>query len=350
MNLAVCERLLSYHGAIATLCQSGEAALATLDAHAYRFDLVLMDIQMPVMDGCETTRRIRLHPLGQKLPVLALTAGATQEEREQAFSAGMEGFLAKPIEPEELINKIRQHVESNQARQIGVQPRDSATEQANNPWKDIAGINIQAVQHRLGGNVELFNRLIDRFLADSKSLLTEVDTASAADNWTAVIALIHRLRGNSGNIGAMTLAELLGRMELAAETHTLDPEELNACHQQLTVLRRELADWRLRCPPPIMHSEKTTILNAKRLGLLNQQLTNQNLGAFQNFKDCTAELKNLMTEFAFAELNAAMEQLDFTRAAQLLNDPISWKESQILESGTDDQTTLNHEYRTVPLT
>ncbi|WP_229488003.1 response regulator [Pseudoduganella lutea] len=100
--------LLDYAGAIVTVAGDGAEAVARLRRDPAGCDAVLMDVQMPVMDGLAATREIR-HALALALPVIAMTAGVTQDERDACTAAGMDDFIAKPIDEDELIDVLRKH-------------------------------------------------------------------------------------------------------------------------------------------------------------------------------------------------------------------------------------------------
>ena len=102
LNRLLVERVLQLEGAVVTLAADGQQALQLLRTAPQPFDVVLMDVQMPVMDGLTATREIRQDPVLTRLPVVALTAGVLPEEREAALNAGMNDFLAKPLEPQRL--------------------------------------------------------------------------------------------------------------------------------------------------------------------------------------------------------------------------------------------------------
>lgn len=110
MNLRMLERILILQGALVTLASDGQEALDKLRAGPKSFDVVLMDIQMPVMDGISTTREIRRDSELSKLPIIALTAGVLPEEREAAISAGMNDFLAKPLDLGQMNKVLSQYV------------------------------------------------------------------------------------------------------------------------------------------------------------------------------------------------------------------------------------------------
>ena len=110
INLRMIERVLQRQGATVALAHDGQEALQQLQAKPDGFDAVLMDIQMPVMDGLTATREIRQNPALRHLPVFALTAGVLPEEREAALAAGIDGFIAKPLELEALVALLRPYL------------------------------------------------------------------------------------------------------------------------------------------------------------------------------------------------------------------------------------------------
>ncbi len=122
LNLKVIERILIKEGAQPTLCESGELAIATLKHSPGYFDVVLMDLQMPGMDGCETTRRIK-NEMNIDLPIIALTAGATATEKNRAIEVGMNEFLIKPVDPMRLVRIVQGYIER---RQKSSEPSDKA--------------------------------------------------------------------------------------------------------------------------------------------------------------------------------------------------------------------------------
>ncbi|WP_139116050.1 response regulator, partial [Xanthomonas translucens] len=108
INCEVAQRILEGEGALVELAHDGEQALQRLRRDPSRFQLLLMDVQMPTLDGYEATRLLREDPRLAGLPVIALTAGAYRQQQELALASGMNGFIAKPFQVEELIAIIRQ--------------------------------------------------------------------------------------------------------------------------------------------------------------------------------------------------------------------------------------------------
>ncbi|MFM8442535.1 MAG: response regulator, partial [Methylococcus sp.] len=115
INLRMIERVLQRQGATVALAREGREALRWLREHPGAVDAVLMDIQMPVMDGLTATREVRQDPALHELPVIALTAGVLPEEREAALAAGVNGFLAKPLELDAMVALLQPNAPSTKS-------------------------------------------------------------------------------------------------------------------------------------------------------------------------------------------------------------------------------------------
>src|SRR5690606_11880180 len=140
INLEIASHLLAREGAVVVTASSGRQALQRLDATPDAFDVVLMDVQMPDMDGLAATRHLRQRPALRQLPVIALTAGALAEERRRAIDAGMNAFLTKPLEPQLLVRTVREVIEAATGQALAVRQADPvATATASVNWPEIEG-------------------------------------------------------------------------------------------------------------------------------------------------------------------------------------------------------------------
>jgi CheY-like chemotaxis protein len=108
LNQAVARGMLEHVGARVDVAENGQLAVDRLRTAGSQYDMVLMDVQMPVMDGYEATRQIR-HVLGLTLPVLAMSAGVMREEQDLCIAAGMDDFIAKPVDVEQMLDTISRH-------------------------------------------------------------------------------------------------------------------------------------------------------------------------------------------------------------------------------------------------
>ncbi len=237
INQLVAKDILERLGLEVTIANNGQEALEQLQ-HA-DFDVVLMDLQMPVLDGFETTRRIRREPRLRGLPVIAMTAAVMAEDRAACTEAGMNDHVAKPILPQELVHALLRWIEPKPALDPMASKSIPVTSEISLP-DDLPGFDLPAALDRLGGNQALLLDLLKKFslqFADTQSvlagLLVQGDTEAAA-------ALIHRIKGAAANLGAMELhrqAEALERV-LKTGTRNIDAGDF---HSALTLTLDSIA-------------------------------------------------------------------------------------------------------------
>ena len=323
INREVAERILTREGAIVSLAQDGEKAVALLRASPDAFDAVLMDVQMPVLDGLAATRLIRTR-LGQTdLPVLALTAGALQSERQRALEAGMNGFVSKPFDPAALVVLLRQHVERAQGRRLpfAVRPTDASPGPAR--WLPLAGIDMAEAQRRLEGDRDLFARLLRRLLEEFADLATT--PAGEPDPTQTTTARLHKLVGSAGLLAAGPLraaaqaAEAAWRQASGADRLAAVMEKLCA---EFNALKAASDTW-LAAQDATAARAATPAedlpLDAAALKALQQALMAQDLAAVGRFKQLSGGLATQLGELRMHELDQAMQRLDFAAAALLLD-------------------------------
>jgi CheY-like chemotaxis protein/HPt (histidine-containing phosphotransfer) domain-containing protein len=237
LNLDVIGRILQREGAHPILRESGRDALATLDAAQREIDAVLMDMQMPDMDGCETTTRIRQSPAAwSRIPIIALTAGATATEQQRARDSGMDDFLTKPIDPLKLVRVLRRHIQNSRGEVLQVVPFHKAAAlqeaelatvampQAPEGWPAIEGFDMFKAAEILG-DVEFFKELLHPFLRDAASAVTEIEGLLTRGDADSAARRTHTLCGHAGNLGASELHQAAGRLEQAIRSADPDIEQ-----------------------------------------------------------------------------------------------------------------------------
>lgn len=224
-NREVAASILSNHGADVVLFDNGAEAVDWLQDARNSIDLVLMDIQMPVMDGNQAVREVRKIERLAKLPVIALTAGALTSEKDRAFAAGMSDFLAKPFDPERMIRVIRQNMEAADDRHFPIRRRVSKHERGKifnsdgtivepagsqdihsdtglETWPTIPGLETEAARRRLNHDWPLFKRMLHSFLRDNANL-KEIWPLPDSDKQLAELqGRAHKLAGSAGLIAA----------------------------------------------------------------------------------------------------------------------------------------------------
>ncbi len=239
VNQRLAVTMLERMGHIVSVAPNGEKALEAVAKET--FDLVLMDVQMPRMDGIEATRAIREteKELGTHVPILAMTAYALHEDRERCLAAGMDGYLSKPINAQELFEAIDNllgdgsHTEPPKAT----------------PTRDRKVVDKTAIYNRVGGDIELLRDIVSLFLDESPVLVAEIREAIRSDDSERLQAAAHTLKGSVANFGAesavaATLAlENMGRnreMDQALYGLVTLDKEIECVREELLSLTEEI--------------------------------------------------------------------------------------------------------------
>ncbi|MEY4754771.1 MAG: hypothetical protein RJA44_2446 [Pseudomonadota bacterium] len=326
LNLEVCGRLLCHEGAVPTLCESAADALAQFEARPQHFDAILMDIHMPDIDGFQATRQLRERLQGRQLPIIALTAGAMASEREEAFASGVDDFLTKPIEPQQLVRVLRRLVEATRGCSLTVQPRQPARADAEpteeSRWPALTGLDTAGARARFAGDLPLFLDLLGRFEQEAPGLLDRAEREWQAGDRAQAAARLHRFRGQAGNLGAIDLQQAAGALEVQARAARLDLAELARCRTVLQGFLAEVSAWRAAeaaqtpaTPPP---AGAVSSLARADLELLLAQIDAHELAALDTCNRLAAGLRHLLGPEPYARLRDAMQMLDFPAARNLL--------------------------------
>ena len=244
LNQMVAQSMLELQGARITLVSDGQQAVNRLRAEPEGFDAVLMDVQMPVMDGFTATRLIRSE-LGLKLPILAMSAGVTHNERDDCIASGMDDFVAKPIELETLLAKLAQYLQNHKALPATMPVSEPARPALFNPDSLKRLCSADPTVHRS------MAALVQGVLDAGQAPVEEIRQAFMADDSTTAAQLVHRLRGGLGTLGGTGLQEPTLRLEASLKEGNPDSkefiEELAALHKQILA---SMAEWLSHNPPP----------------------------------------------------------------------------------------------------
>ncbi len=324
INLDVAKRILQIEGAVVTLAADGRQACERLRATPQAFDVVLMDVQMPVLDGYQATHRIRSELGLTALPVIALTAGALTSERQRVADSGMNDFISKPFDPAELVRCIRRHVQPDARLQD--EPAALPSERplpSTGAWPEIDGIDAADACTRLGGDTVLLRSMLRRMLDEFGDVVAPADAASLvvqADR-------MHKLRGVCGTFGAKAICRLAGEAEAACRAGSPDHAvplmaELAA---QLQALKESAAPF-LDAAPAVADGDDAQgpdgaaadpqLLPA--LTELRARLQAQDLSALARVAELAPALRAAWGAHRLAALQHALEGLDFPAALQLL--------------------------------
>ena len=213
INQQIAVELLEGAGAIVTVANNGRDAVKRLAGPGPPpFDVVMMDLQMPVMDGYQATATLRADPRLAALPIIAMTAHATLEERQRCLDAGMNDHVAKPIDPEALFATVRRFYKPVEG---APGPDPPAVASPREVLPAIAGLDTNDGLARVGGNRTLYVKLLRQFADQQGAAHEQVADALAAGDYALAERLAHSLRGVAGSIGAAGVQSAAATLERA---------------------------------------------------------------------------------------------------------------------------------------
>jgi PAS domain S-box-containing protein len=327
INLEVVRRILEKQGATVATCSDGAAALEHLRTQDKPPDIVLMDVQMPVLDGYQAARRIRGELQLQTLPIVALTAGALVVERQRALEAGMSDFVSKPFDPQALIRKVRRLVEQVRGEPIPMIVIDKSGSGLGAGHPPMSSIDSGALHQMFGDDIPLFTSLLARVLREFSDI--EAPVVIAPNDSAALSQLqarAHKLKGSAGMIGATRLMRLAGAVEEALQAGrsiSVVTRMMAKLSAAFTALREESQDWMEAHSSAVPSDVKRATVSPEELAELRALLECQNLAAVEKFSSLAAALTEVLGTAHFDKIRAAVDNLDFQLGADLLREALS---------------------------
>lgn len=210
INQRVATLQLNKLGHQVSICEHGEAVLETDLA---QFDIVLMDCQMPVLDGLEATRRIRnrelKNPSGAPIYIIAMTANTQDDDRAACIEAGMDDFVSKPVQ----IKELQVAINKSMGIELGTKPSSAS---------DIPLLNTaQLEQLRAAGQEETFREIATMYLDQTQSQIQSLQSAIETADPQSITGIAHQIKGSSANLGAGQLADACSRLEGESKSNNL---------------------------------------------------------------------------------------------------------------------------------
>ncbi len=321
-NQLVAIDILERMGLEVTVANNGQEALDNL--HKADFDVVLMDLQMPVMDGLEAARRIRQEVRWNGLPIIAMTAAVMEQDRTACSVAGMNDHVAKPIAQAELLHALLRWV-----KPTSPVDRDSSRQIANpiekNPdlWQiQLPGFDVPAALDRLGGNRDLLFDLLKKFASEFADAPAALSQLVKEEDHQAFAAFVHRIKGAAANLGAMELYRACETLEQTFKTDSgkMDRADFdNALAQALTNISHLSITTKTIATAPEYDCDKC---NWQRASELVKQLRK----LVDNFEfvpfEMIAELKHAIACSPLREklkaLERALDKMDYDKASMVL--------------------------------
>ncbi|EMF7366750.1 response regulator, partial [Vibrio vulnificus] len=300
---------------------NGKLAIEALEHHP--IDLVLMDMQMPVMDGITATKAIRERAEWATLPIVAMTANAMQSDVERCHEAGMNDHVAKPINVHNLYQVLSQYLSASNAASHTSSSCSTSGSQSNpdrpasadeDDLPTLSGINIKEAIFNTGGNKESYLSILSRFLEMQLEELPMFKEVVEKEDWDMAARMAHTLKGAAANLGVTPLAQLAVKMEKSIDHRSKTViGELELAGVALDKLHAQLSEWQKR---HVNVSEQECGEAAelyKRLVELVEQYDVAAVDVIKQAKDCdvwTDEQKQLLIN--------AIESFEFEQAKEML--------------------------------
>lgn len=245
-NQEIAKAILEGAGIVVEIANNGKEAVEAVQRS--RFDAVLMDIQMPEMDGYEATGIIRMDHAFKSLPIIAVTAHAMKGDDERCLEAGMDAYIAKPINQDRLFQIIWKTIKSQKELSDDKEAETVVLEEAVNtpviatedlPAK-LPGINIQDALKALDIGADVFKRILIGFLKNNKDISNNIKDVFDKKDWESLVHLAHSLKGSAGNIRANDLQEASFQLEKASRKGAASPPEKNLVDNVVVALSQVL--------------------------------------------------------------------------------------------------------------
>lgn len=212
INQQIAVELLEKQGFYVLIANNGKEALDMLKRNS--FDAVLMDIQMPVMDGYEATMLIRKQPELREIPIIAMTAHALTSEKEKCFEVGMNDFASKPIDPHRLFLKLIKWIQpANREKNIPVESDKDLNTDILEQLQQLKGIKLDSALRRVGGSPDFLKELIIGFYNRHKDIQDKLLSLLKKQDFQKVAQEVHSLKGIAGNLGFELLQKRCKQLE-----------------------------------------------------------------------------------------------------------------------------------------
>ncbi|MEI6209757.1 MAG: Cache 3/Cache 2 fusion domain-containing protein [Desulfuromonadales bacterium] len=338
INQQLATELLKDTGVGVTVASNGAEAVAAVTEGNNTFDMILMDIQMPVMDGYEATRLIRADSRFTALPIIAMTAHAMLEEQQKVLTSGMDAHIPKPIDVRALLRVMRLF--------LGVQTVDMPLSKTHDESDGgaaeipvIAGFDVAAALDRLDGNEKLFRWLLRSFVENKADAVKIIEEALSSGDTTLAARHAHTLKSSAGSIGAVELESLAQNLENAIELEE-SAEIVSVALRQFAIEMERVVAFLADTLPPAAPGSDNSLSPGSVDGAAVTPVLQQLLLCIQG-SDCIVEqylddhqneLKSLPKQ-DMDMLGKHLKNFDFTAAQEALL-ALAEKHGIVLESRT----------------
>ena len=346
VNQEVAQSLLEDEGAVVTVADNGQLGLEAVLSASPPFDVVLMDIQMPVMDGFASTMAIRQIPKFQDLPIIAMTANAMASDRDKCFSVGMNGYIGKPYNISDVVAALLRATAShaNPKAYSGASSKAAGRHLASGLSEQTfalaahEGIDLPAALERMGGKVAVYQRMLKTFAKELVQVCKRLTAWHEERKKDDALRLLHTFKGSAGMLGLPALSGHFAQAERdlkLAESATMAPEQVRTlehsiawAHPAITALLNAIENDQTndasKSPETealASTSETNTHGFVQELQQMMSLLSQSNMSALDAF-EALQQRHGTSLGGARSSLQAALDTLNFEEAHALCEDLI----------------------------
>ena len=276
------------------------------------FNGILMDLQMPGMDGYQTASLIREKSGCKDIPIIAMSAAVMEEDKQKCISVGMVDHIAKPIMPEALVGALLKWVKPSK-QGFAAAPPGAALEGYTIPL-NLPGFNILGALTRIGGNKKLLCTLLHKFADDYSSVMERLDTLARSGDTNGVLMILHSLRGIAGSLGVSSVYDHAIQLQntIKAGQFPVSFEALNqALQEAFMVIAQEVKNPERQINPPIKYDQEDA---AHCLNELVSYLKKQAVYPMELLADLTSRLQPNVNAELLSELSRHVDNLNYKGA------------------------------------
>lgn len=325
VNREVAFSLLTEAGLRVDMAEDGQEALAMAQANPYA--LVLMDVQMPVMDGFAATKALRSHPKTQNLPILAFTANVYEDYRRRCLVSGMNDLIAKPVDPNVLYATVYKWLSSTVSSTVPavesatIEPRsldDLVLEQILRVClEDLSGIDAKLGLANLSNDTLRYFELLKHFVQRKRIEVPRWRSFLDQSKRDELLSLLHAFKGASGSLGLSEASRLAASIEAKLKSKGPSPlPELDALDQNLRTLEQQLDKIDIQPSAPIKANREDAMIGLKRL---IEKLEASDFASVRLYRDALPVLTSTCDSTLVRDLENAMAAVDFQTALFVAN-------------------------------
>ena len=249
INQQVATELLEQAGFVVEIANNGKESVEKVLASGVpsKYDIVLMDLQMPVMDGYTATMEIRKHSMYNDLPIVAMTADAMVGIKEKCISVGMMDFVTKPINPDDVFGALVTWVKPGERKMEDLPKPKVFIQDASEPLPEFKNIDVKNGLTRVGGNKKLYLSLLEKFYDNNINVIEQIKTAMHNGDKELSVRLAHTVKGVAGNLGAVELNLIAAKIEAALKNDQLvaDSDLIVEFEMKLNLALSEIMIWKM---------------------------------------------------------------------------------------------------------